>query len=372
MTRSFAGGFERFRVLAMLLLGLAALLFLGVDRAAADEPGVEDAPPAILGGEVSPSSLSYEGGNVQVSADVVDDVAVWMVYAQVYGPNGNQSFQLFQGNENTYYGTLEVPPNPSDSAVAYEVEIQAYDSNNAYVASTIGGVQVEGTPQFDEPPYVLEPLLTPTSLPSAGGSVTISADAYDNRALTGVHATIALPGGGSAEVPLQPLSSSRYEGSFTAPANLGSLGAEYPVEIVAEDDAGQQGRVSAGTITVEAPPPPLSAGVLEAWPAGRSFGTVRVGKAAERLAFVRDILFDGSEPVAATARIVGSPAFSLPGAPAEGLHIVLRPGEKRAIAVEFRPTGAGQQAASLEIVRDDGGQPGLAVSLSGRGVAAGR
>jgi len=353
-----------------VFLVLAAVFLLAADRAAADEPGTEDTPPAILGGEISPSSLSFEGGNVQLSADVVDDVGVAMVFAQIYGPDGtNQAIQLFQGNQNTYFGTLEVPPNYSDSPVSYGVEIQAYDTINAYAATSIGEVQVEAAPQFDEYPYVTEPLLLPPFLPAAGGAVTISVEAGDNRSISTVFATIALPGGGSTEVPLQPISFSRYEGTFAAPANLGPLAAEYPVEISAQDDIGQETRVIAGTIVVEPPPPTPSPGLLEAWPASRSFGSVRLGRESRRFVFVRNARRRGGAPVEATARIVGSSAFSLPGAPPEGVHFALRPGEQRAVLVEFRPTASGPQSASLAIERDDGGQPGLAVVLSGRGVA---
>jgi hypothetical protein len=38
-----------------------------------------------------------------------------------------------------------VPPNSSDQPVEYGVEVQAYDTNGAYVASLIGGVQEEAS-----------------------------------------------------------------------------------------------------------------------------------------------------------------------------------------------------------------------------------
>lgn len=371
MKTSCVGSVERAWTRSVFLVLVGALLLVP-GHAAAEEPAIEDNPPEIRGGAVSPSSLSHEGGNVQLSADVVDDFGVQMVFAQIYGPDGtNQSIQLFQGDQTTYFGTLEVPSNFSDSAVSYGVEIQAYDTNNAFVASSIGEVQVEAAPQFDEAPYVTEPLLTPPFLPAAGGAVTISAEAGDNRSISTVYATVALPGGGSTEVPLQPVSFSRYEGTFAVPANPGPLAAEYVVEIAALDDIGQETRVSAGIITVDPPPQP-SVGQLQIWPATRSFGGVRLGRKAQRLVFVRNTPRRRGAPVEATARIVGSPAFSLPGAPPEGIHFLLRPGQKQAFLVEFRPTTPGKQAASLEIVRSDSGQPPLAVALSGRGVAGGQ
>jgi Abnormal spindle-like microcephaly-assoc'd, ASPM-SPD-2-Hydin len=364
MKTSCAVSFERAwtRAAFLVLLGVS---LLATDHAAAEEPSVEDNPPAILGGAVSPGTLSYEGGLVQLSADVVDDIGVSMVFAQIYAPDGaNQAIQLFQGNESTYFGTLEVLPNYSEFPVSYGVEIQAYDTNNNYVSTTIGEVQVEAAPQFDELPYVNEATVTPQLLPATGGTVTISADASDNRSISTVFATISSLDG-STEVPLSPISFSRFEGTFAVPANAGPLAAEYVVEVSAQDDIGQETRVSAGTITVEPPPLP-SPGLLEIRPAARSFGTVRLGKAARRQALVGNVKRRGGAPVEATARIFGSPAFALAGASSEGLRFSLGPGEKLSLSVEFRPTSPGEHSATLEIVRNDGGQPGLALAISGR------
>jgi hypothetical protein len=372
MTRLPGANFARGHLLAALL-AVAVGLLLAPDRSAADEePGFEDNPPAILGGAVTPGNLSFEGGNVQLSADVVDDFGVMMIYAQVYGPDGtNQSIQLFQGNGTTYFGTLEVPPNYSDLEVGYGVEVQVYDTNGAFVSSLIGGVQVEAAPQFDELPYVSEPLLAPRFLPAAGGAVTISVEASDNHSISTVFATIALPGGGSAEVPLQPVGFNRYEGAFAAPANPAALAAEYVVEISAQDDIGQETRVGAGTITVEAPPPVT--GPLAVWPGSSSFGSVKVGRSGWRLLFVRNAGPRRGAPVEATARLAGSSAFSLLGAAPDGsIHFRLRPREVRAFVVEFRPSGVGTQTGSLAIIRDDGAQSALGAVLSGQGTPPGR
>src|SRR6186997_170024 len=366
MARSAGVSFGGARVLAICMM-LGALL-LSADRAAAEEPEVVDNPPAIAAGELSPSSLSYEGGNVQIRAEVVDDVGVSMVYATVYGSDGSwQSFQLFEGYTNNYFGTLEVPANYEESSRNYDVEIQVWDIANNYVSTTIGSVGVEGRPQFDEPPWVSEGSLTPSFLPAEGGTVTIAADAYDTRSLSAVYATVTpISGGGSFEVPLYGVSSSHFEGTFTAPANPGPLAAEYLVEVVAEDDIGQQGRLSPGTIVVEPPPPLPSAGLLEASPSDRSFGSVRVGGETRRYVFVSNDNRRGGASISALARLAGSLAFSFPGAPPEGIHFTLAPGEKRKLAGDFAPTTAGPHAAVLQIIRDDGGQPGFGVELSGR------
>jgi len=349
------------------VLGALAACLLVAGPAAADESGIEDNPPYIAGGELSPSSLSYEGGSVQIRAEIFDDRGLYMTYAQIYRPDASsESIQLFEGYKDNYFATLEVPPNYSDSPVEYGVEVQVWDVNGAYSASLIGAVQVEGQPQFDEAPYVTNAELNPSYLSSEGGTVTISADAGDNRGLAGLFATVVLPGGGSIEVPMNATSSSHFEGTYEVPANAGPLAAEYLVEVIAQDDIGQEGRGSAGTITVAAPPPPPSSGRLEVWPGDRSFGTVKLGKSTQRTVFVRNLPRNGGEPVEATAVVYGSSAFSL-AAGSSATHFVLRPAEKRAFTVEFHPTVPGQQFAAFEVLRDDGIQPGLTVELSGKG-----
>jgi hypothetical protein len=255
MMQSFAVSAGRARLWAVFLAAMAVLL-LPTSSAVADE-ATEDTPPAIAGGAVTPGTLSYGGGLVQIQAEITDDVGLQNVSAQIHGSDGSyQSFQIFEGYEDNYFGTFEAPENSSESAIYYKVEIQAYDTNNAFAASTIGGVQVEGRPQFDEGPWVSSTEMYPSVLPAEGGAVTIRAEAGDNRALAGIYASVTGPDGTSVEVPMYALDSSHFEGTFNAPANTGTVAAEYLVEVIAVDDIGQQGRATAGTVTVEAPPPP--------------------------------------------------------------------------------------------------------------------
>ena len=370
MTQLQAMDSRRYWMLAVVL-AMAAALLVGAAGASAEEEEIDGTPPVITNGVLSPSTLPSSGGNSQISVDIIDESGVQNTTAQVYGSDGSyQAISLYQGSGDTYYGTLEAPANYSEGTVSYGVEVQAYDLFNNYNSSAIGEVQVEGQPQFDEAPWISTTELWPQFVPAEGGTVTIAAEAGDNRGLSAVYATITLvSGGATTEVGLNGVSSSRFEGSYTAPANAGPLAAEYLVEVVVQDDIGQEGRATAGTITVEAPPPPPSAGLLEVTPLERAFGQVAVGKQKTQTVFVRNLRRRGAEPVAATARVFGSPAFSLDGAPAGGIHFVLAPGQKRAFKVTFQPSGAGEQAAMLEIARDDGAQPNLGVGLVGQGVA---
>jgi hypothetical protein len=239
-----------------LFFGLCAALLLSADRAAADGEG-EDTPPQIVSGSVTPSYLPSSGGNVQIQAEIVDDVGVQMTTAQVYGSDGSfQAIQLYEGFSNNYFGTLEVPENNSEGTISYSVEVQAYDTYNAWVNTTIGEVQVEGQPQFDEAPWVSATEMYPSVLPAEGGAVTIRAEAGDNRGLSGIYALVTGPDGTSTQVAMYALDSSHFEGTFNAPANTSSLATEYVVEVIVQDDIGQESRASAGIVTVEAPPPP--------------------------------------------------------------------------------------------------------------------
>lgn len=246
-----------------LLLSLVAFLLCVGTAAAEEEPevGADTTPPIFANGLLTPSTLPYEGGNSQISVDIVDETELHSTYAQVFGSDGSyQSIYLYQGNGSTYYGTLEAAANYSDGTVSYLVEVQASDAFHNYNAAYIGEVQVEPAPQFDESPWISQTSLNPQFLPATGGSVTIEAEAGDNSGLTAVSAVITpVNAGGSAEVGLNGISSNRFEGTYAAPANSGSNAAEYLVEVVVEDDAGQQSRALAGTITVAAPevaPPP--------------------------------------------------------------------------------------------------------------------
>lgn len=267
MTGSVAVSFRRAWALA-LFLGLIGALLLNADRAAADGEG-EDTPPQIVFGSVTPSYLPSSGGNVQIQAEIVDDVGVYMTTAQVYGSDGSyQAIQLYEGYTNNYFGTLEVPENTSEGTMSYYVEVQAYDTVNAWVNTTIGEVQVEGQPQFDEAPWVSMTEMYPSVLPAEGGAVTIRAEGGDNRGLAGIYALVTGPGGTSTEVAMYALDSSHFEGTFNAPANSGSLAAEYVVEVVVQDDIGQESRAGAGIVTVEAPPPPPPPPSEEPWRPG--------------------------------------------------------------------------------------------------------
>src|SRR6478672_7593464 len=77
------------RRFAVLLAAAVALLAGALSPSAAfaqDDPG-PDNPPIVTGGTVTPSSLGWEGGQVDITANVIDDYGLSMVYATLYGPD---------------------------------------------------------------------------------------------------------------------------------------------------------------------------------------------------------------------------------------------------------------------------------------------
>jgi hypothetical protein len=351
------------RPIVPILAVLLSLLLLALPAAA--QAQVEDAPPNVSNGIVSPSSLPHTGGTVTISVDAVDDFGITSVYAELRGGDSSPlGVELIPTAGVTYSGSLDIPANFTDSPVSYAVYIQASDAIGA-TDEQIGEVTVDGQPQFDEAPVVWDPSVEPRELSAAGGAVTIQASAYDLRGITEAYAVIRLPTGDTTAVTLEPISDSRFEGVFTAPANSGTTVVQYPVEIVALDDIGQSATVDAGSISVAARPV-LSEGRLKVSPGSRAFGRVRVGGQALRSVVVRHAGPKRTAPIEGVVQISGA-SFSLPGATTGGISFSLEPGETKVIVVAFRPTGAGHQTGSATIVRSDGGQPGLAVALLGRG-----
>ena len=70
----------------------------------------EDAAPFITDLIIAPSSLSYEGGTVTVTATVTDDTGVDVVWADYTGESYGGIDMVNTGGD-TYEGTFEAPQN---------------------------------------------------------------------------------------------------------------------------------------------------------------------------------------------------------------------------------------------------------------------
>jgi hypothetical protein len=358
------------RGIAVLTLLVALALALPAAAMACGEEGGEDTGPLIHLAQVSPGTLTYEGGTGVITTEVEDDCGIQQVYAEISSTEGAYwGFQLLpfeniNSNSIVYRGEFQIVPNYQEWPVSYQVTISAEDTNGAFAEAYAGEVEVAGMPQFDEPPYLWEATVGPPIVGSAGGQVKISANASDTRSLANVFAIVTLPDETQKEVPLEGLSASHFEGRFKVPANLGPTRKEYSVIVYAEDDIGQQSWEKAGSFIV-AP----ATGLLNAWTSvGSYFHEVAIGETATRLVVVRNSGGPKTAPVQASIELSGAGAFSLQEAVDGKIEFTLAPEERRVFAVDFSPTSVGYKVGAAIVSRKDGRQPPISVTLSGQAI----
>ena len=319
----------------------------------------EDDPPEILSTSVVPAGLGYEGGTVTISVEATDDIGIASVSASIYGPDGSiDGVELSSAGSGTYSNTYDIGPNLTDSPVSWSIEVWVTDTSGGQASTFASGVEVDAQPQFDEPPTVWDPSITPDSLTAAGGEVTISMLATDLRGITWASAAITDPAGAASDIELLPIDSGRFAGTYAAPANATESAQDYAVTVAAQDDIGQETRIDAGTFTVAAASTPSSGRLsispveLSATPIGStSTGTVRV----------RHIGRQGAAPIAAAVTVTGD-AYTL----ASPASISLAPGASTTLVVEFSPDRAGVHRGRVAVARADGAQAQLGRALTGR------
>jgi hypothetical protein len=215
----------------------------------------EDFPPVVSNAHISPATLPSNGGTITVTADVVDDISVFSVGANAYGPRFlSAPMLLTDADAGTYTGTIDIGPNFGEDPVNYQIEVVAIDGTSGTTIELIGDVEVRGNPPFDEKPIVWDPSVTPASLSTGGGTLNLAVSAWDLRGISEAYASIAGPDGASSTVPLEAIGADRFTGVFHAPANTSIFPAYYEIEFAALDDIGQQTTISGERVTVAARP----------------------------------------------------------------------------------------------------------------------
>jgi hypothetical protein len=358
MTGTRGTGRALARLLLLTLCVAAALAALSASAWA------DDNPPTIYDPGVSPTSLPTDGGQFTVQARIDDDISVAFAWVEIHTSNGGSDQALLTpyGGDDEYTATYDAGPNYSDTPLTYTLTIHARDSGNNEVELPVPDtVTVAG----DSPPTLSDPSVSPRSLAAGGGPVTIAATATDDRTVN-VYATVTLPDGTTQLLNLDAGDASRFQGTFTAPANTTASPAQYGVTITAQDNVGNQVSADGGSFTVAAQAAP-SAGRLVASPKKLSFGSVATGRSVRKVVTIVNSGPRTTTPIKGTITVAGGPAFSIAGAGSSGLSFKLARGQSKSVTVVFKPTTTGHQAGSLSITRADGGQPGLAVALTGTG-----
>jgi hypothetical protein len=347
-------------------LTLLAALLLAVPATAA-ACGSED-PPVITNATATPSTLPWEGGTIRVEVEVTEPGCGVKVQLEISGSDGSfypsemgATEETVNDNPRTYRSEFGAPANYSESPIYYQSVIRATDVEGGEAETVAGETEVAAAPDFDQSPYVSNAKVSPASLGSEGGWVTISADITDDRSVSYAFANIMLPDETLKEVPLEAVSSSHFVGHYKAPANYGTAAQKYPVTVYGQDDIGQESYESAGAFTVAGRTAPLSMEIER----GGNIGNVTVGRTATRVVTVHN---SSGKWIKSSLALSGSPWFALRNAVARKIEFSIGPNESRRFWLEFTPTAATKATGSLTLSRIDGTQPPVVTSLSGTGV----
>lgn len=111
------------------------------------------------------------------------------------------------------------------------------------------------TPKPDQPPVLTNPKAAPSSLPKAGGPVTLTVNATDDRGLVSARVEIAGPDGSPTKLSLTQTSTERvtaWQGSFPAPPNPAAQPRKYTVTFFATDTGGHEASAAPVSFTVAA------------------------------------------------------------------------------------------------------------------------
>jgi hypothetical protein len=299
-----------------------------------------------------------------VSITVTDDDPIDVVGATIYYAAGGSDSATLTEDGGVWSGTLDVPANFTDEAVNHSVEVSATDAEGGNTTELVGWIDVEGQPQFDEPPIVSESTATPTSLPSAGGEVTIGTRATDTGGVSEVNAVVEDEDGATWDVTLEGTDADHYAGTWTAPANTTTDPRTYSITVYASDSIGQQTSQTTDPVTVAGVVVPADPAFLEPSKQNLRFLHVPVGRKRERSFTLTNT---GGSSVGVRLRQPHH-HFRVKGGE-RARSFVLAPDASKRITVIYRPTEPGRDRAWLRIKRDDGLQRGLAVRLKGTAVA---
>ena len=209
---------------------------------------IPDPGPAITNVSFTPSALPTIRSTFTLNVTVTGLNAKDNFYgggsvsASIYA-NGQQTFingTLSNGGSgNVYSLTTSDNFNPTSIPVTYTAVVTATDNAGAFTTMTGAGSAVQ---QADAPPAISNATLSPGTIPSAGGSLTVSATVDDSAAnstgLQGVQATIynngkyvnsgLLSNGGNGNF---------YTGQVNVGSNTGSGPILYIGTVTASDNA---------------------------------------------------------------------------------------------------------------------------------------
>ena len=205
----------------------------------------------VLSASASPTALPADGGNVTIQIVVSNSVAVGSVAAYSNaGYIGGLNAAGKDGNGNNIYSNVfAVGANATNLPRSFAYTVKVTDTaNNVYNGSA--GTVDQASPKAIK---IISSSLSVSSLPAAGGSVTVSAVAsvqapntinnlyvYANGAGLGYLTYLSTNGDGSLN----------YSGSFTLGQNVSDAPHPYQLVINGADNAGNRAAAIVGAVTV--------------------------------------------------------------------------------------------------------------------------
>ena len=215
-------------------------------------------PIKILSASASVSSLPAAGGGVFVTATVlapapndVYDVIVSYLDANFTG----LSYQSTNADgSKVYSGTFTVRSNVSNSVPIYDLVLRARDNAGNSVSKPIGNVSVASV----TPISIVSAVISPASLPAAGGSVTVNATV--NAPTPNDISYVRLYRYDSNRGDLTYVSSNvdgskNYTGTFTVPANAANSALPNYYTLIVGDSVSNYAVKSLGVINQPAETP---------------------------------------------------------------------------------------------------------------------
>jgi hypothetical protein len=191
------------------------------------------------------------GGAITVSATITDTNALTSVKATVF--NNGASFHTLTltngGSGNVYTGSFTAPANVSGTNDTFTASIKAIDSAALSSTVTATGSSLEPADTSAQ----ISATLSPTTLPIAGGAITVSAIITAPAGVSSAKATLLRNGVLVSTLTLSNGGSgSNYSASYNAPPNVSGTAYTFTSNITVKDNAGFTTTVSATGSTTQA------------------------------------------------------------------------------------------------------------------------
>jgi hypothetical protein len=217
-------------------------------------PAGDNTAPKIVSCKVTPTSLTSAGGSVSIVVTVTDNQAVASVSAtldQTDGTSTQVALTLVSGSK--YFAAFAAPANTGTAAQVYTVTLRAMDAAGNATTGDCGSFTVAAPVPDRSRPSLTHCKVTPRTLPSRGGAITISVTATDNVGIANVTATISNPDRTATTLALSHQSGNTYSATYMLPANTSRKNLKYRISLIASDAAVNTRSVSCGSVTVKHP-----------------------------------------------------------------------------------------------------------------------